>query len=197
MISELQKLSHKHVEKTPFIVKYPKFMLLLLTFVMAYFLFYERNSLPFHDYIISFGYFGAFIAGTLYTYGFTAAPATAIFLILDGHQNIFLASLIGGVGALLSDILIFRFITHSFKDEIEKLSQEKPVMFIVNLIPKRMMKYIVPLFAGLIIASPIPDEIGVTLLATTKLSNKMFILIDFCCNVIGIFAILSIARAFT
>ena len=131
----------------------------------------------------------------LYTYGFTSAPASAIFIILAEQQNIYLAALIGGAGALVSDMVIFRFVRHSFKNEVEKLANEKIVMFLVNLIPKRLMKYFVPLFAGFIIASPFPDEIGVALLATVKLSNRKFVLIDFCCNVIGIFTILAIGKA--
>ena len=61
--------------------KYPKFLLLFITFIVAYLLFYERTYPPFHDFIISMGYVGTFLAGALFAYGFTAAPATAILLI--------------------------------------------------------------------------------------------------------------------
>mgnify|MGYP006977944986 CR=1 FL=1 len=73
------------------------------------------------------GYFGTFLAGFLYAYAFTAAPAAAILLILAREQNLFLAGLTAGLGALLGDLVIFHFIRHFFSGEVQKLSQEKIV----------------------------------------------------------------------
>lgn len=105
---------HKFLPK----FKYPKFLLLFITFFIAYFLFSGRNYLPFHNFVISTGYFGTFLTGLMFSYGFTAAPATSIFLILAEYQNIYAAALIGGLGALVTDLLIFKFIKISFADEI-------------------------------------------------------------------------------
>ena len=82
-------------------LKYPKFLLLFTTFLAAYLIFYGRTYQPLHDFIISMGYAGLFIAGILFAYGFTAAPATAMLLILAGHNNIYLSGIIGGFGALV------------------------------------------------------------------------------------------------
>jgi len=112
------------------LIKYPKFLLLFITFLIAYLLFYERTYPPFHDFIVALGYFGTFLAGALFAYGFTAAPATAVLLILAKEQNILLAGLIAGFGALISDLIIFNFIRYSFADEIEKLLEEKAVLYI-------------------------------------------------------------------
>ena len=54
------------------LIKYPKFLLLFMTFLIAYLLFYERNYQPFHDFIASLGYIGTFLAGAMFAYGFTA-----------------------------------------------------------------------------------------------------------------------------
>ena len=70
-------------------IKYPKFLLLILTFVIAYFIFKGKSLLPFHDALLSLGYIGTFLAGIFFVYGFTAAPATALLLILAKEQNIF------------------------------------------------------------------------------------------------------------
>lgn len=192
-LSALQKLNSKVSENLKF--KYPKFMLLIATFVLAYFIFYENKYPPFHNLISSFGYFGTFIAGLMFSYGFTTAPAIAIFMILSKSQNMFLATLIGATGALISDYFILKFIRHSFADEIEKLRQEKAIQKIIENIPSFIKKYVSPVLAGIIIASPLPDEIGVTLLAATNLSDRSFAAIDFCCNVIGILIILLIGNA--
>ncbi|MDP3765383.1 MAG: hypothetical protein Q8R04_02625, partial [Nanoarchaeota archaeon] len=139
------------------------------------------------------GYFGTFLAGMLFTYGFTAAPATAILLILAKEQNIILAGLIGGFGALIGDLIIFRFIRDSFADEFKKLSKEKFVQNINNKTPSLLKKYFAPVIAGFIIASPLPDVLGVSLLAASRtISMRMFSVISYLLNTAGIFIILGI-----
>ena len=174
-------------------LKYPKFSLLTLTIIAAYLIFDGRNVLVFDDALLSLGYFGTFITGIFYAYGFTAAPATAIFLILAKEQNILIAGLIGGLGALLSDLLIFKFIRHSFSDEIEKLRNEKLFMAINWTIPKQVKSFFFPVLAAFIIASPLPDEMGVPLMAaSTRISARAFSAISFSLNTFGIFMILLI-----
>lgn len=178
-----------------YLEKYPKFLLLFITFLIAYLLFYERNYQPFQDFISGLGYSGTFVAGILFTYGFTAAPATAIFLILAQHQNIYLASLIGGLGALIGDLFIFSFIRSSFVDEIRKLSKEKIVKYFNGKSPSIIKEYFLPVVAGFVIASPLPDEIGVSLLAASKIiSMRIFTVISYLLNTAGIFVILIIGN---
>ena len=176
-------------------IKYPKFLLLLLTFVIAYLLFYNRAYGPFHDFVASLSYFGTFISGSLYVYGFTAAPATALLLILAKEQNILLASLVGGLGALIGDLIIFSTIRHSFADEIEKLFEEEIVKYIHSKTPPFIKKYFIPAAAIFIIASPLPDEVGIALFAATRnISLRTFSVFSYLINTIGIFVVLYIGR---
>ena len=176
--------------------KYPKFLLLFITFIIAYLMFYGNSNPAFHDFIISLNYFGTFISGILFSYGFTAAPATALFLIFAKEQNIIAAGLIGGFGALLGDLLIFSFIRASFKDEVEKLYKEKFVRYLAEHTNPTFKKYFIPIFAGLIIASPLPDEIGINILAAyNHTSMKVFTLLSYVLNTAGIFVILLIGSA--
>ena len=176
-------------------IKYPKFFFFLLTLLIAYIIFNSKDFLPFHNFLLSLGYIGIFLAGILFTYGFTAAPATAILLIFAKEQNIFLAGFIAGFGALIGDLLIFNFIKHSFKDEIKKISKEKIYVYLNNKTPCLFKKYFIPVLAGFIIASPLPDEVGVSLLAiSTKISTKIFSIVSYILNTIGIFVILFIGN---
>ena len=177
-------------------IKYPKFLLLILTFIAAYILFRGRNFLLLHSFLLSLGYVGTFLAGILFTYGFTAAPATAILLILAKEQNIVLAGLIGGFGALIGDLIIFKFIRDSFADEFKKLSKEKFVQNINNKNPSLLKKYFAPAIAGFIIASPLPDALGISLLAASKtISMRMFSVICYLLNTAGIFIVLIIGSS--
>lgn len=180
-------------------IKYPKLLLLLITIIVAIAIFYEgRNYAPFHDFLVSLGYIGTFLGGIFYAYGFTAAPATAVLLVLAKEQNLILAVLIGGLGAVLSDFIIFSFIRHSFIDEINKLKKEK-IMKNISKNGKhifgRYYKHIFPIFSGFLIASPLPTEIGVTMLASIKnISVKKFMVIAYLLHSLGILIILTIGN---
>ena|SRR3989338_4535408 len=177
-------------------MKYPKFSLLIFTFVVAHILFVGQSFLPLRNFLLSLGYVGAFLAGILFVYSFTAGSATAVLLLIAKEQNIILAGLVAGLGALIGDLIIFKFIRHSFADEIEKLSKEKIVLHIHNKTPYMLKKYLIPLLAGFIIASPLPDEIGVSLLAAYRtISTKVFSIISYALNTIGIFVILMIGSS--
>lgn len=144
---------------------------------------------------VSLGYVGTFLAGMFLAYGFTAAPAVALFMIIADNQNIFLATLIGSLGTMLADYTIFMFIRTSFDDEIRRIEKSKLVCEIDHDIPARMRHYLNIIFAEFFLASPLPDEIGVSLLAMDKhLSKKVFAAISFTLHLLGIFIILFIGQ---
>jgi uncharacterized membrane protein YdjX (TVP38/TMEM64 family) len=148
------------------------------------------------NYLNSKGYFGVFIAGLMYTYGFTSGPATAIFLHLANGYNTIIAGLIGGLGALTGDLLIFNLIKFTFMDEINKLAKTKSIKKINHHTPDKIKTLMFPLIAGFIIASPLPDEIGVSILAISeKISERMFIAISYILNTAGILMILIIGNS--
>ena len=176
--------------------KYPKFILFFTTVILAYFIFQGRE-LPFlNEIILSLGYFGVFLAGILFTYGFTTAFAIALFLMLAPGVNIYAAALIGGAGALIGDSFIFLFIRSSFKDEIKKLSKEKAIILLEKHMPSRIKRFILPVIAGFVIMSPLPDELGISILAASKaVSPRLFAVISYVCNTIGIFIMLLIGQS--
>ncbi len=178
----MKKMGIKH--------NYDKIWLFLFSILLAYWIFYEKDLEPVNNLISSFGYFGTFVSGALYTYGFTSAPATALLLILAKEQNIIFAGLIGGLGSLLSDLLILKYVRFSFAEELMLLSQKGKDYL------KFLPKYSLTLLAAVIIASPLPDEIGISLLAFDKnVSIKNFSIISFILNTIGILIVLYIGKS--
>lgn len=185
--------SHPTRTARVYMEKYPKFLLLFITFIIAYLMFYGKTYPPLHEFFSSAGYFGTFVSGIFFVYGFTAAPATVILLVLAKEQNIWIAGLIGGLGALIGDLIIFKFLRVSFADEVSSLMHEKLISKVNKKIPDIFKKYFIPVFAGFIIASPLPDEIGVALFAVSEhISMKMFTVISYVLNTIGIYIILLI-----
>ena len=192
---KLKEKSPKAVKKAKriFKFKYPKLIIFVLFILIAYTLFSNKN---FNDLILltETGYLITFIGGILIALGFTA-PFGIGLLINSSPQNIFIGALIAGIGATLSDILIFKFIKFSFIDEFKKLEKTKTIKEIEEIVKKNkhilIKHYLLYVFAGIIIASPLPDEIGVAMLAgLTTINVKTLALIGFILHTLFIFFII-------
>ncbi len=149
-----------------------------------------------------FGYPGAFGAGLLFSYGFTTPFAIAAFVELAHEVNPWIAAPLAGVGALLSDLVIFELLRLSaFGKEIDRLGRTTIVSRLHALlhhetVPEQVRRLTLWTLAAVVIASPLPDEIGVALLSTTtRLSQRAFVILCFAVNTLGILAILLLASA--
>jgi len=179
-------------------IKYPKLALFVILIVITYFVFKIPSVSQFVSNLSfdSLGYFGIFIAGVLFSLGFTAPFAVGFFLILN-PSNLWLAAIVGGLGSLVSDLSIFEFDKLSFADEFKKINKSKLSkklnLLIKNLLGKKASIYFTYFIACIFIASPLPDELGVTMIeGLTKINVKIFILISFILHVLGMLIILSI-----
>ncbi|MBI4139989.1 hypothetical protein HY483_03430 [Candidatus Woesearchaeota archaeon] len=176
--------------------KYPKMVALLLTLVIAYIIFYDRHNSTLISSLKNIGDYGVFISGLLFSYGFTAAPATAIFLSLGEQSNIIITAMIGGLGALIADLTIFELIRTTMADELHRIEREQIFKKVKKFVPRTIRHYIIPVIGGLIIASPLPDELGVALIAGTKnIKPIVFSIISYVLNTIGIYILLNIGSS--
>ena len=176
-------------------IKYPKLSLFIISVILVYLLFSGLAYKPLHNALVFMGYFGTFLAGLLYPYALTSAAGTGILLILAKEQNLLLAGVIAGIGALISDIILFLFVQHSFSDEVQKLSKETFVRTINRWIPDSVRVYLLGALACILIASPLPTEIGILLMTSIRsISFKKFIIIIYVLHASAIFIILLIGN---
>ena len=182
--------------KKLFKFKYPKIMLLLVMIILSYFIFKNPSISNYLSHLGGLGYLGIFIGGILFAFGFTAPFSVGLFISLN-PSNIWIAGIIGGLGALISDLLIFKLIKFSFIDEFNRLRNTKTLKNIERLIQRsigeKIKVYFMYALAGILIASPLPDEAGVIMLAgLTKINFKVLAIISFILNTLGIILILSL-----
>lgn len=182
-------------------LRYPRLLLLAGTITLAFLIYRGREALLLSDALRAYPYAGALVAGFFLSYGFTAAPAAALLLIIGDGSNIFLTTLVAGGGALLGDLLIFKYVRHSFMAELRRLREWRVWEWwawqrLRAWLPhpeSRLHQYLVLTFAGLLIASPLPDEIGVSLLAASRnISTRTFVVVAYLLNTAGIFVLLVI-----
>ena len=140
--------------------------------------------------------FGSLIAGIFFTSVFTTAPATVTLGEIAQINSIFLVAFFGAVGAMLGDLIIFRFVKDRFSKHLMGLLKKKGGKErIKHLLRSRHFRWLTFLLGGLIIASPLPDELAVVLLGFSKMRQSLFIPFSFVSNFIGILLIGIVARA--
>lgn len=182
--------------KRLFKFRYPKLFLLVVFSIISYFIFSNGFVNAWIENLGGFGYWGIFIAGICFSFGFST-PFAIGFLLVSNPSNILVAAFIGGVGALISDLFIFKMIRFSFMDEFLRLKKSRPIVEVNKILDSSWIhsvkNYLLFAFAGLVIASPLPDELGVSMLAgLTRIRIGILAVISFIMNSFGIFIMLLI-----
>ncbi len=138
-----------------------------------------------------FGFLGIFVAGIFYAYSFTVAPALATLVLFTDSFNPLIISLFGALGATAGNYLLFHLIRDELPKEAEKLVEELEKEESI-ILKKLKYHWILPLAVAIIFASPLPDELGISLLGTAKFNPKKFMFLVFFLHFIGLLAITSI-----
>lgn len=141
-------------------------------------------------------FFGSFIAGIFFTSAFTTAPAIVGLGEIARVDSILVTAVLGSLGAVIGDLVIFRFFKDRFSEHLSELLKHqgagKRVRAFFRL---RLFRWFAFVIGVLIIASPFPDELGISLLGFSKMKTAWFIPISLISNFIGILAIGLVARA--
>ena len=140
-------------------------------------------------------FIGSFIAGIFFVSVFTAAPATVALGEIAQSNSVITVAILGGLGALIGDLIIFRFVKDRVSDHFYYLMRVSKSERLFSIFKLKLFRWIIPFVGALIIASPLPDEIGVAMLGLSKMKNSYFILLSFVLNSAGILIIGLIAKA--
>lgn len=148
----------------------------------------------FHGFLLGlgdFGYVSAFFAGVLFVSTFTVATGAVILLVLAEKLTAWELGLIAGAGAVLGDFLIFRLVRDKLLEELATIYNNFGGRHISHLLHTKYFSWAFPVFGAIIIASPLPDELGISLLGISKMKTYKFIVLSFVLNATGIFLVLS------
>lgn len=171
--------------------KYKNITLLFIGLLVAFFL-YRFEA--FHTFLLSFGdwgYLGAFIAGFLFVSSFSAATGILILLVLAERLLPLEVAVLAGLGAVCGDLLIFRFVKDGLIEEIRPVFERFGGKHVALLLHTKYFSWSLPLIGALIIASPLPDEVGVSLMGISKMSTVKFLALSFALNSLGILFVIS------
>ncbi len=149
----------------------------------------------FHSFLLhlgNLGYIGAFIAGILFVSTFTVATGALILLVLAETLSPIEIGLIAGLGAVVGDLTIFHLVKDNLASEITDIYNHiDRDNHLKKVFHSKYFSWTLPVLGSLIIASPLPDELGVSLMGLSKSNTLRFVVISYILNSVGIFLIVS------
>jgi len=166
---------------------------------MVIFFVFILSSEPFQNVLkgaSALGYFGAFLCGIFFVSIFTVAPTSVILFDIANVHSPIIVAIAAGAGAVIGDYLIFRFLRDRVFDELIPLFKGMKGSFLKKLFSSPLFTWLIPILGAFIIASPLPDEVGIGLMGLSRVKNWHFILITFLLNAIGIFIVITLASSF-
>ena len=180
-------------------VRYPNLLVFLSGLVISLALFFTGGLTFVVDHLGRLNYPGFLLLGVFYPSALTGGFASIAFVAIGEKNNPLVVAVIGGFGAMLADLLIYRFIKIGIIGELRIFFSER-----LNFIKFSKMQeffglkfFRVPVFllGLLVIASPLPDELGLLLLAPFGIKIKQSAPLLFVLNAIGIYFLAAIGAA--
>lgn len=171
--------------------KYKNLTFLLISVLVTIILLGNENFHSFLLHLGNLGYFGAFLAGVMFISTFTVAIGTVILLVLAESLSVLEIAIVAGFGAVIGDLVVFKYVRNKgLVDEVMSIYKYFGGHNIRHLIHTKYFSWTLPVIGALIIASPLPDELGVSLMGISKMKINEFVILSFVLNSIGIFLVL-------
>jgi len=172
--------------------RYPNLTLVIVGITAAVYL---SRIEAFHQFLLhlgNFGHIGTFIAGILFVSTFTVATSVLILLTLAETLPPHEIALIAGLGAVIGDLTIFHLVKDNLQKELKDLyDHQLNGRHLSHLLHTKYFSWTFPVIGAIIIASPLPDELGISLMGISKMKPLFFAIISFLLNSFGIFLIVT------
>lgn len=130
-----------------------------------------------------------FVAGMFFTSVFTIAPASVALASMVTIEPLRVVAFWGALGALCGDLILFYFIRDKFTNDLMGSFKPSLVKHFFRSLHLGFMKWLSPVLGAAIIVSPLPDELGLTLMGLSKVRTAVLIPVSFVMNMVGIYAI--------
>ena len=169
-------------------------IMIAIGLVIAIFL----SKVGFIDYVVSIfrDYYivASFLTGIFFTSAFTLAPASISLIHISESAPIFPVVFWGGLGAMCGDLILFFFIKDRFAKDLMSVIKPSKVKYLLRSFHFGFLKWLSPILGALIIASPLPDEFGITLLGMSKVRLIILIPVSFIMNMLGIYLLIEFSH---
>lgn len=130
------------------------------------------------------------LAGAMYTSVLTTPLAVALFFIIGRYNDPLYVALVAATTAMIVDLTILKFFRYLVFGKRSPIGQNPAfIQMLKTLRSWHIFAIAAPILGAVIIASPLPDEIGIVLLGLSRLQNLQIGFISYLLNALGIYAI--------
>ena len=171
--------------------KYKNITFAILGIIFALYLSQIDAFSQFLLHLGTLGYLGAFLAGALFVSTFTVTTGILILFTLAQNFHPLEIAILAGLGAVLGDLIIFHLVKDHLMGEMKSIYNNLGGKHLSKLLHTKYFNWTLPMIGAIIIASPLPDELGVSLMGIAKMKTYQFVFISFLLNAIGIFLVVS------
>lgn len=133
-------------------------------------------------------------SGFFFTSLATVAPAAAALAEFSHTMPLLYVATIGAAGSVVADLVLFRVVRDHVGADISFLLKHSGFRRLKVLRQTQSMRRVLSVLGALIIASPLPDEIGIALMGSAHMGTARFILIAYGMNFMGIAIVAALAR---
>jgi hypothetical protein len=172
-----------------------KDVILIVVSIIAAMLFARLDLSSYLLHLVSNPWIASFVTGIFFTSMFTIAPASVVLVELTTHTSAMEVAAFGALGAVLGDVIMFLFIRDKLSSDLTALLKVGLHKSHLEHLHSRYARWIFPVVGALVIASPLPDEIGIMLLGFTKMKTRYMIPVSFVMNFIGVLLIVAASIA--
>jgi hypothetical protein len=170
-------------------------LFLLVSFVVLFFVSRTETAHAIVSFLGSFGYASGVLVGFFFVSTFTVAPAAVLLFHLAQELNPVYLALLAGAGSVLGDLVLFRFLKDRVFEELAPFVKSLTGSHLSLMLKTPYFAWFAPVLGALIIASPFPDELGISLLGLSKISTVQFMALTYVLNVVGILFVVLLAQA--
>jgi len=174
-------------------LKHQNLFLFALGLLLTYFLFSNPTIKDILGHLGNFGFLGALLAGAMFASTFTVTTGALVIISLTKVISPLVIILFGALGAVLVDYLIFRFVKNKITAEITPIYDLITGHHLRKLLHTRYFAWTLPVIGALIIMSPLPDELGVSLMGLSQTKTRQFLLVSGISHLIGMTLVVSSA----
>lgn len=143
------------------------------------------------DSVLPIRFVAELMAGVFYASFLTSPLSIAMLAVLAERNNPILIALFGGLGAVLGDFIILKFFKAELSNEADTISRDLQLQKVNNFLKKWRLEFLTPMLGAIIIASPLPDELGLVLLGVSHLKYYQIALLSYILNTAGILLIVT------
>lgn len=169
-------------------------LFLLASLVLVFFLAGTEVAEQGIHFMGQLGYLGGFVSGLFFVSTFTVAPSAIVLFHLAEELNPVLLALSAGAGGVIGDVMLFKFLKDRVYEELAPIAKKLGGSNLSLILHSPYFGWFAPVLGALIIASPFPDEVGISLLGLSKINTLHFMALTFLLNTLGIFAVILIAQ---